>query len=79
MKFKKQKTDYVDPRINFYAEHTAVPRFLFRATGIGIIVCSASLPAFAAARPFPIRILAAATPSLISCLAARDLNISRRA
>jgi hypothetical protein len=45
---KAIKKQYVDPRVDFYKNHTKTPRVLFRVSGITTILCGATLPALAA-------------------------------
>jgi hypothetical protein len=42
------KEKYVDPRIGWYKNHTATPRWMFRLAGISTILLSVTLPALAA-------------------------------
>ena len=53
---RELKSGYIDPRIEWYQNHTAGPRFCFRWAGITTILCSVTLPAIASAG-FPYKTL----------------------
>lgn len=60
---RELKTRFIDPRIEWYQNHTAAPRFCFRWAGIITIICSVTLPAIAVAE-FPYKALALSLMSI---------------
>jgi hypothetical protein len=65
------KSVYVDKQITFYAKGKLTwPRVLFRLVGTLIIVCSASLPAFAAAKTYQAVTILSVSVAILSGLAA---------